>query len=373
MAAPPTDPRPPRLARTLLKLAAPVVARADVLGDHDVDFARVLHAHGVTAARRWSRWQALRSLAPLLWMRIRHAGLFTAPHGWRDDAAQAWRALVRHPRIAGVCVGTLTVAMSATLAATSILERAVLHPLPFPDPGRIVRLWNTGPDMADVRSTSLLDVDDWRTASKTMAAISAYTAHSATLTGRGEPRRLDAMRVGRDFDRVLGVRAAHGRLLDPSEFTRGNERALVLTHAFWRREFGGDVAVIGRTMTLDDEAWRIVGVLEPISVVYPAPKYDVWMPLIARQGAFWEGARETGWVTGVGRLGPTTALEQARLELSAIAKGLAQQYPKTNGRRAGVGLNPVEDDITETSRPVLFLIAGAIGAVLVVAPGRSAG
>ena len=91
------------------------------------------------------------------------------------------------------------------------------------------------------------------------------------------------------------------------------------------------------------------------------------MPLIARQGAFWESARETGWVTGVGRLGPMTALEQARLELSAIAKGLAEQYPKTNARRAGVGLNPVEDDITETSRPVLFLIAGAIGAVLVVA------
>ena len=367
MALPSTESHAPRLSRTLLRLAAPAVARAEVLDDHDVEFARVMHAHGIAAARRWSRWQALRSIAPLLWMRIRHAARFTAPDGWRDDAAQAWRSLARHPRMAAVCVGTLAVAMSATLAATSILERAVLHPLPFPEPGRIVRLWNTGPDMADVKSTSLLDVDDWRTASRTMTAISAYTAHSATLTGRGDARRLDAMRVGRDFDRVLGVRAAHGRLFDPSEFTLGNERALILTHAFWRREFGGDATVIGRTMTLDDDVWRIVGVLEPMSVTYPTPKYDVWMPLIARPSAFWEKARETGWVTGVGRLGPTTTLEQARLELSAIAKGLAEQYPKSNGRRAGVGLSRVEDEITETSRPVLSLIAGAIGAVLVVA------
>ena len=351
-------------------MAAPAVARADVLGDHDIEFARVSHARGISAARRWSYGEAARSLAPLLWMRVRHTALFTASPGWRDDAAQAWRALTRHPRLAVVCVTTLALAMSATLAATSILERAVLHPLPFPEAGRIVRLWNTGPDMADVRSTGLLDVDDWRTASRTMAAISAYTAQSATLTGRGDARRLDAMRVGRDFDRVLGVRAALGRLFDPSEFIRGNERALILTDAFWRREFGGDVNVVGRTMTLDDEPWRIVGVLEPISVVYPTPKYDVWMPLIARQNAFWENARETGWVTGVGRLGAATTLEQARQELSTIAKGLAAQYPKSNARRVGVGLNPIEDDITETSRPVLFLIAGAIGAVLIVALGN---
>ncbi|HEX5217738.1 MAG TPA: ADOP family duplicated permease [Vicinamibacterales bacterium] len=366
----PSTPRTPRLSRTLLRLAAPAVARADVLGDHDVEFARVAHARGIAAARRWSYWQAARSSAPLLWMRVRHAALSTVSPGWLDDAAQAWRALTRHPRIAIVCVTTLAVALSATLAATSILERAVLHPLPFPDAGRIVRLWSTGPDMADVRSTGLLDVDDWRAASRTMAAISAYTAQSATLTGRGEARQLDAMRVGRDFDRVLGVRAAHGRLFDPSEFIRGNERALILTDGFWRREFGGDPTVVGRTLTLDDEPWRIVGVLEPMSVVYPAPKYDVWMPLIARENAFWERARETGWVTAVGRLGPATTLEQAGQELSAIAKRLAAQYPKSNGRRQGVGLNRVEDDITETSGPVLFLITGAIGAVLVVAIGN---
>ena len=181
MAAPARVPRPPLLSRSLLRFAAPAIARAEVLGDRDTEFERVLHAQGVGAARRWSRWQALRSIAPLLLMRVRHAVpllLMTAP-GWRDDVAQAWRALVRQPRIAGVCVITLAVAMAAALAAASILERAVLHPLSFPDPARIVRLWNTGPDMADVRSTSLLDVDDWRRASRTMAAISAFTAQSS--------------------------------------------------------------------------------------------------------------------------------------------------------------------------------------------------
>ena len=367
MAAPAASPRPPFLSRTLLKFAAPAVARAEVLGDHDAEFERVLHSQSVGAARRWSRWQALRSIAPLLVMRVRHAVPLLTSAGWRDDAAQAWRALARQPRIAGVCVLTLAVAMAATLAAASILERALLHPLSFPDPARIVRLWNTGPDMADVRSTSLLDVDDWRVGSRTMAAISAFTAQSSTLTARGEPRRLDAMRVGQDFDRVLGIRAIHGRLFESSEFARGNERALILTHAFWRREFGGDAGVIGQTMTLDDEPWRIVGVLEPMSVIYPTPKYDVWMPLIARQNAFWENARETGWVTPVGRLSPAATLDQAQTELSAIAKGLMAQYPKSNARRVGIGLARLEDEITETSRPVLLLIAGAIGAVLVVA------
>src|SRR5262249_27779459 len=195
-------------------------------------------------------------------MRLRRAFKTRPLAGLRDDLVHAGRWLVRHPRIALVCMLTLSLAMSAGLAATAVLERAVLHPLPFAAPDRIVRLWNVGPEMAaGVRSTSLLDVDDSLAASHTMAAISAYTAQSATLTGRGEARRLDTMRVGRDFDRVLSVRAERGRLFEPSEFIQGNHRSVVLTHAFWQREFGGDPNAIGQDLILDDEPYRIVGVL----------------------------------------------------------------------------------------------------------------
>lgn len=363
--------RPPALSRRLLTIAAPREVRGEVVGDHEAEFRRLAAEAGEAGARRWYRAQAARSAGPLARMRLRRAARALSPAAIRDDLAQAGRWLVRHPRTALVCIGTLGVAMSAALAATSVLERAVLHPLPFPNADRIVRLWNVGPEMAEgVRSTSLLDVDDWRAATRTMAAVSAYTPHTPTLTGRGDARRLDAMRVGRDFDRVLGVRAIRGRLFEPSEFIRGSHRSVVLTYGFWMREFGGDPGAIDRSLVLDDEPYRIVGVLEPIAIAYPPPKHDVWMPLIARQGAFWENARETGWVTPIGRLADGVSPSEARQELTAIARALALQYPAASGRRAGIDLDLLQDAVSQTSRPVLLLLAAAVVSVLVVAIGN---
>lgn len=355
----------------MLAAAAPPDTRADVLADHEAEFRQRVAGSGLTEARRWYRANALRSIAPLIAMRIRRVAIELSPVAFRDDLGQAGRWLVRHPRTALACIGTLGVAMSATLAATSVLERAVLHPLPFPKPDRIVRLWNVGPEMSEgVRSTSLLDVDDWRAASSKMAAISAYTPHTPTLTGRGDARRLDAMRVGRDLDRVLGVRAIRGRMFEPAEFVQGNHRSVLLTYGFWMREFGGDPGAIGQSLVLDDEPYRIVGVLEPMAIAYPPPKHDVWIPLIARQSAFWENARETGWVTPVGRLADGVSAPEARQELTAIAKALAEQYPAASGRRAGIDLDLLRDAVSATSRPVLLLLAATVVSVLVVAIGN---
>lgn len=368
---------PPRLARRIVELTARDADRGFVLGDLDDEFARRAGEQGPRAAARWYWRQALSSCAPLLSTRVRArrrergAQIVTA-----GDWRQAARWLRRRPRASAAAVLTLAFALGAAGAAAVIVHGLVVRPLPFPDESAIVHVWPLDPaaaprvSRAAIPVSSFQDVEDWRRASRSTLAVSTYLDTSYTFTAGGAARRLDAMRVGETFDRVLGIAPAAGRVFHGGDFRAGSERVAMLTHGFWQREFGGDAGAVGRTLLLDDRPFEIVGVLPEMPVPFPSRAHDIWVPLIAEPGVFWQNQRGTGWLTAVARVRPGGSLAAAEDELTAIAMDLRAKYPDSNEHRLGVRLEPIRESITGDVRPIVLLIAAAIAAVLLVAAGN---
>ena len=314
----------------------------------------------------------MRSIGPLLYERIRRvAARPRTPGSLAVDVRHGVRNVVRYKAVSAFVVGTLGVASAATLASVVVLDGVLLAPLPFPGFDRMVTLWNTGPSLpGTVRAVSFQDLEDWRTNSKSLEAVSAFTPVSATLTERGDPRRLEGMRVARDFDRVLSLNPGLGRFFNAADFLPGAEVVLIVTHEFWQREFGGGPMAGNERLVLDGQSRRIVGVLPRLSTTYPTAAHDFWMPMVPREGARWEWSRATGWIDAIGRLRSGVSLEDAESELSSIASGLAATYPESNRDRVAMKLTGLRETIVGSARPALLLVATATFGLLVVAFGN---
>jgi predicted permease len=367
----------PRLPRWIVSTLAPQSERRYILNDLHEDFVVIAQKNGLRAARRWYWRQTLASAGPLARLRFQAAirtlrRFDLSPSGAAADAWQGARWLARHPTLSTTVVVTLTVAFAAALAGFCVIDSVLLRPLPFPDPDRIVLIEATSPQRpAGARSVSLQDVEDWQRLTRTFDAVSACTEDTFRLTGRGEPREIDALRVAPDFQRVLAIQPAAGRAFGPLDFTTAGARAVILTHGFWQREFGGDPSAIGRALLLNEESYRIVGVLPRLDVTFPEP-HDIWVPLVVRAGAFWEASRGTGWVFALGRVKDSTTVDVAQGELTSVMRQLAIEYPRTNKDRTLAELTPVVEELLSPITPVLFLLALALSAVLIVALGNLA-
>ena len=183
---------PPRAARRLLALAVPPGDRPFLLSDLDGEFERIAGEQGRKAARRWYWQQTLRSLGPLLRERTGTPG----PARIVEDARQGARWVRRHPWTSLTIAATLTVAFGAGLAAFAVAEAAVWRPLPYPDPGRLMHAWSTGPTRpAAVRTVSRPDFLDWRDGARAFADLSASAPLTFRLTRLGDAREIDAARV----------------------------------------------------------------------------------------------------------------------------------------------------------------------------------
>ena len=365
--------RPPRLARALLRMAAPRDDRPFVLADVDGEFTRMTEHADPAAARRWYWRQALHSVAPLIASRVN--GRWTVPRAASavDDARQGVRWVARHRWTSAVVILTLGLAFGAGLAALAVADAAVFNPLPYPDADRLVRVWTTGPSRpAAVRAVSRPDFLDWRDRTRSFAALSAYAPHAFRLTDRGEPKELDAVRVERDLERVLGIVPMLGRAFTGADFTPGGRRVAILQHAFWLREFGGDRAAVGRRLLLDEEPYEIVGVLPASRAPLPLERHDVWVPLVPRAGVFWEASRATGWLIAIGRLNAGVAPAAAEADLTAVARSLERAFPASNDGKSAGRAAPLAEEIAGPIAPVLALLATAIAAVLLIACGNIA-
>lgn len=363
---------PPRLARRLLAWCASPDDRVPLLAELDAEYARLAASAGERIARRWYRGQLRRSVLPLLRERLRRhvAGSF-GPDGITVEVRHAFRSLTRHAHTSTLVVTTLGLASAAALASVVVLDAVVLTPLPYPAADRVVRLWNTGPNLpAGVKAISFQDLEDWRRSSSSLAALSASTAISATLTERGDPRRLEGMRVAVDFDRVFGLRPVVGRLFTAEDYAPGAEAVIVVSHDFWRREFSDAVSLDNQHLMLDGRPRRIVGVLPREAATYPVAPSQFWMPLVPRESARWESSRATGWIDAVGRLRDGVTLAEAAHELSSIAAALAATYPDSNGARQAMAVSSLQEELVGRARPALILVAAATLALLLVAFGN---
>jgi putative ABC transport system permease protein len=287
-----------------------------------------------------------------------------------QDLRFAFRSLRRTPGFAAVAVLTLALGIGASTAIFTVVNAVLLRPLPFDHPDRLVMLWERPPSGDPRNVASPADFTAWRQQSRTVAEMAATYPMKMNLTGGGDPEELRTGLATETFFRVLGVRAAAGRVFRPGD---GRESVVVLSHGLWTRRFGADPGVVGQTVRLNDQALTVVGVL-PARFSYLDVRADAWVstefPADAR-GRF---------LTVVGRLAPGATLGQARAEMAAIARRTAAEAPRFD---TGWGINPVplHEQATGEVRPALVLMGAGVAFLLLIACanvanlllGRSAG
>lgn len=290
------------------------------------------------------------------------------------DIRFALRLFVRAPLLTSAAVVTIAVAIGANAAIFSAVNAVVLRPLPFPGPDRLYLLAEENPErgwhQAMVSTANYLD---WRDRLTTFDGLAAYdySAVSETLSGMGESRRIRVAEVTGNLFATLGVRAELGRTLVDGETWDSAPATLVLSDAAWAREFGRDPSIVGRSLTLDGEPMRIVGVMPP-AFSFPHREVDGWVSfrwnLSVRSKEMWRRER---WLRVVGRTRSGVGIASANAELTAIAAGLARDYPATNNH-TGASMTPLHDFLVGDTRTPLLVMLGAVGILLLIACGNVA-
>jgi len=295
-------------------------------------------------------------------------------HEWLEDLVAdlryAVRTLRRSPALAGAALLTLALPIGANTAIFSAVSAVLLRPLPFRDPARLVMLWEENPDFhwhqADAAPANMLD---WKEQAGVFSDVAGYPdfAGTATLTGYGEPRLLNAQPVTGNFFDLLGIRAALGRTFRDAETWRdGGPPGVVLSHRAWRDVFGADRGLVGRSVQLGGRATEVIGVL-PEGFAFPGLEADVWQTVRwdrSDRAQIW--FRRAHWLRVIGRLKPGVTLGGADAALQAVVTRLKRDYPVTN-IHMGAGLTPLHEFLAGNTKLPLLVMFGAVATLLLIA------
>jgi putative ABC transport system permease protein len=280
----------------------------------------------------------------------------------------AARRLWRHPGFVVAAVSTLALGIGANTAIFSVLHGILLLPLPYPEPDRLVMIWETKPEPGWAQAAvSPADFLDWRQPGSPWGGLTAYSEslQSVNLSGLGEPRAVKAALVYGNFFSVFGVRPRLGRWLREEETWPGPRPVAVLSYSLWRG-LGADPHLIGRSLSLDGRERTIVGVM-PEHFQYPAADVDLWIPIRWQTGQLGAPLFRAGHsLRVVGRLRPQVSLVEARSYLAAVNGRLERQYPATN-RDLHAGLIPLRDWLVGSTEPALLALFAAALLVLAIA------
>jgi predicted permease len=276
----------------------------------------------------------------------------------------AIRSLLRRPAFAFAAILTIALGVGANTALFGVIDAVLIQPLPFRDPGKLVRIWETHPALPQLQVTAP-DFRDWRAQSRSFEAMSAHTLsamNTATLLGQGQPEIVHGSMASSDLFSTMGIQPIFGR-----NFTATEERSklpvAVISENLWRRKFAADPAIAGKQMRVDKEPFTILGVV-PQREAFPEWA-DFWFPLSLMEPDL-QNARKYHPLEVVARLKPGVTIEQAQTEVQAMAHRLAQAYPATNAT-VGAYVLPLSREMTRDVRPPLLLAWAAVGLVMLMA------
>jgi len=289
-----------------------------------------------------------------------------------QDLRYGLRTLRKNPIHSLVAIATLAVGIGAGTAVFSIARGVLLRPLPYGDPAALVRVFETNPLKNWTRNIAApANYADWKAQNAVFTDIAAYEQFNANgsggqdvfLTGHGEPQALMAMGVTGNLFRVLAAPPLLGRTFTDDETFEGKARVVVLGFGTWQSVFGGDPAIVGRTISLSGRIYDVVGVM-PREFFFPGRDVQIWLP-VAYQPSIFQRARRPHWLGVVARRKPGVSLEQAQQEMATIARGLEERYPDTN-TQMGVRLESFHASLAFAPRPALLMLSGAVGLLFVI-------
>ena len=278
------------------------------------------------------------------------------------DLKYSFRTLRKRPGFTAIIILILALGTGANTAIFSIVHAVLIQPLPFPEFHALVRLWEVDRTArTDLKMTSVSNLKDWRERNRTLEGIAAWTRPaSMTLTSQVPAGEIHAATVTANFFAILKTDASLGRtFLDHEEKTTSN--VAVLSYGFWQSHFASSPAAVGSILQLDEETYRIVGVM-PEQFRSPAGDAEVWIPLLLRAN---EIDRGQNYLQVLARLKQGITVDQAQADLDSIAAGLEKEYPSSNARH-GIALIPMQKHLTSSLRTPLIILSVAVMLVLLV-------
>ena len=279
-----------------------------------------------------------------------------------QDIGYACRSLLRSPGFTLVAIATLALSLGVNTAIFSFVNAVLLKPLPYAEPERIVRVLEAPPG-GGRNGISTLNFLDWQKENTVFDFMAASTGGSVSLTGVAEAVQLPGASVSAPYFDIFGVRAALGRTFVAGEDQAGRDHVAVLSHVLWQTQFGGDAAIIGRSILLNGEPHTVVGVL-PKGSPFDRGYARIWRPLTFTPANM---TRNFHWFGAVARLKSGVTLEQARAQMDTIGKRIATDFPDSN-KDWGVGVDPLDETVVgKELRQSLYLLLTAVGMVLLIA------
>ncbi len=280
---------------------------------------------------------------------------------WRDLRI-GLRGLLRRPGFLMVVLLTLAVGVGGASAIAGAIHGILLKPLPYPQPDRLVAVWqhdlDAGEDRQEVSPANFLD---WRERVTTFEHLVAMEPYGLNWQSPEGPIYLSTQLVSEGFFDAFGAQPLLGRTFILDEHDRGRGDVVVLGYMLWRTRFGGAPDVVGRVLTLDDRPHTVVGIM---SEGFAVPSDDVvWAPKVLQ--GWEEEARTSNFYLVFGRLRPDASISEAAAELDTVATQLAREYPRTNASTR-IALVPLVDQMVGRIRGALWLLFGAVGLVLAV-------
>jgi putative ABC transport system permease protein len=288
-----------------------------------------------------------------------------------QDADYALRMMRRNFAFTIVVIGILGMAIGASTAAFLAANAILIQPLPFSDGNHLLHLQQRRPGVGvENMPFSVKEIEDYRSQNHTLDSLVEFHEMTFSLLGGREPARVDTGVVSANFFRILGVTPLYGRTFLDEDDTPNARPVLILSYNFWRKSFDADPNVVGRSYSMNDKEHVVVGILPPIPQ-FPS-EVDVYMPTVACPTRSGEHAlHERSWhmMSVYATLKPGVSLTEAQADLDQIAKRLQTAYPDDYPTAKGyeIGLRPVHEELSHDIRPVLIVLAAAVGLLLLLA------
>jgi putative ABC transport system permease protein len=294
----------------------------------------------------------------------------------RQDLSYGFRTLFKNPGFTAVAVLSLAIGIGANSAIFSVINALLLRPLPYQDADRLAILWQRSPGLNVAQDWfspgQCLDV---KAENQVFEQVAVTIGASFNLTGQGGPEHVDGARVTSSLFPLLGAKAALGRVLLPEEDSPGKPATVILSHGFWRRRFGGDPQVIGKTLVLSGSSFEIVGVMQPgfsltkevMLTVNAIERADVLLPLPMSEGARTNRGNEDFNIFA--KLKPGVSLAQAQADMDVIAGRMKQRYPENYPAHGGLTISvvPLLKQVVGEIDLALYVLLATVGFVLLIA------
>jgi len=281
-----------------------------------------------------------------------------------QDLLYGWRMLVKNPGFTLTAVLSLALGIGANTAIFSVVNAVLLRALPFPEPDRLVMIWEDASFAGFPRNTPApANYADWKAQNQSFEEVAALSEPSFSLTGDGEPERVVGKAVTANFFPLLGVKPALGRVFSPADDRPEANKVVILSHQLWQQRYGGEPSVIGRELLLNGEKYTVVGVM-PAGFQFLDNVIKLWVPIaftpqqLARRGSH--------YLEVVARMKPGVTFDQANADIQAIQQRISRDYPNEAGRINAYLLSLREQLAGSLRRPLMVLLV-AVGFVLLIA------